>query len=161
MKKLLTIAALLLLCSATGNAQQLNGYFADSTDGINYWLTSTYGSPVNVQLIAVNEQTREQRSTTVTVPAYGSVYFGTNYGWAWMPGEIMYVRNAAGQTIFRHVNTLAGNRRNGRNPSFGNSEAGKYNGRKCSKCDCSGCVAGNWDPFKCSKCGHACSDHTK
>lgn len=55
MKKLLTIAALLLLCSATGNAQQLNGYFADSTDGINYWLTSTYGSPINVQLIAVNE----------------------------------------------------------------------------------------------------------
>lgn len=161
MKKFLTTAALLLLCIAGIGAQQLNGYFAGSTDGVNYWLTSTCGTPVAVQLVAVNEQTREQRGAEVTVPAYGSVYFGANYGWAWLPGEIMYVRTTAGQTIFRHVNTFSGSGGNRHDPSFGNSEAGKYNGRKCSKCSCSGCVAGNWDPFKCSKCGHACSDHTK
>jgi len=53
-------------------------------------------------------------------------------------------------------------------PSFGQSEASKYNGNKCSfrnsnghYCNCSGCKSGNWDPFTCSNCSHKCNKHTR
>ena len=158
MKKFI-LAIVFAVCGlATVGAQQLSGYFANSSEGVNFWVSSTYNYPVTIILSAVNRQTREQQDARVTVPAYGSVYFGRNYNWAWQPGEIMYVRNTNGQVIFQQVNNLSGNRSN---PSFGSGEAERYNGRKCSKCDCSGCVASNWDPFVCSKCGHKCSDHTK
>ena len=120
MKKFI-LAIVFAVCGlATVGAQQLSGYFANSSEGVNFWVSSTYNYPVTIILSAVNRQTREQRDARVTVPAYGSVYFGRNYNWAWQPGEIMYVRNTNGQVIFQQINNLSGNRSN---PSFGSGEA--------------------------------------
>lgn len=65
------------------------------------------------------------------------------------------------------INTSSSQKR-GKDISFGQSEASKYNGNKCGVtvggggyCSCSGCSSANWDPFTCSKCGHKCNKHTR
>lgn len=97
----------------------------------------------------------------------GIIALGWFYGWGPFR-NLKYYRSSDEPKTYKVEQRNTSNQQNGKNISFGQSEATTYNGKKCSVtvggggyCSCSGCSSANWDPFTCSKCGHKCNRHTR
>ena len=166
MKKILV--TFILILSMTNVHAQLTGAFKNMNDGHIYFvLTNNALYNVQVSWWVNNDATREQKNGSFILPARNTSLFGpSTIGWVWIKGERVTIVSQGLQTKWTCPSTDPSVRKG--NPSFGGSEASKYNGRKCSYvksngkyCDCSGCSVGNWDAFTCSKCGHRSNLHTR
>lgn len=166
MRKFVLFIILSFACIET--QAQLAGGFQQMNDGRLYFVlaNSSYNN-VMVSWWAINDYTKEQRNGSFMLLSGNQSFFGpSTIGWKWIKGE-RFVAVANGQQYnwtCPYTDSNAGRS----NPSFGQSEASRYNGRKCAYvksnglyCDCSGCSVGNWDPFTCSKCGHKSNMHTR
>ncbi len=166
MKKLLIFVLLAFVCMEA-NAQ-LSGYFQQLNDGHIYFVLKNNGYyNVHVGWWAINDSRNEQKNGSFILGAGNQSIFGpSTIGWTWLKGE-RFIAVANGQQFNWNCSNTDPSVRN-YNPSFGQSEASKYNGRKCSVimnngkyCNCSGCSVGNWDAFTCSRCGHKSNKHTR
>lgn len=166
MKRVLFFMLLTFACIET-NAQ-LSGAFQQFNDGHIYFVLRNNGN-YNVQVgwWVINDIRNEQKNGSFILMAGNQSFFGpSTIGWTWLKGE-RFIAVANGQQFNWNCPYTDQYVRN-YNPSFGQSEGSKYNGKKCSVvmsngkyCNCSGCSVGNWDAFTCSKCGHKSNMHTR